>query len=108
MWGVSLKRLKSEPRWTFRIFFIFFRSGRGKGESEAPGGGGIDFLLKIPGGGGGGLQDRRGRGAGRVSAVTWGILRGGGGGQNIFFGAEMSTKEPKGDCLTQEKTSSHF
>ena len=24
--------------WTFRIFFIFFCSGRGKGESEAPGG----------------------------------------------------------------------
>ena len=26
--------------WTVRIFFIFFCSGRGKGESEAPGGGG--------------------------------------------------------------------
>ena len=38
--------------WTFRIFLIFF--WRGKGESEAPGGGGVvGFLLKIPGGGGG-------------------------------------------------------
>ena len=33
--------------WTFRYFF--FCSGRGKGESEAPGGGGCRFLLK-PGG----------------------------------------------------------
>ena len=37
---------------------------------------------------GGGLQEGRGRGAGRVSAANWGM----GGGLNIFFGAEMSTK----------------
>ena len=36
--------------WTFRIFFIFFCSGEGKGESGR--GGGRCFLLKIPGGGG--------------------------------------------------------
>ena len=44
--------------WTFRIFFIFFPLGEGKGgvrgarrgESEAPGGGESHFLLKIPGG----------------------------------------------------------
>ena len=33
-----------------------------------------------------------GRGAGRVSAANWGIAGGGGGGLNIFFGAEMSIK----------------
>ena len=43
--------------WTFRIFFIFFCSGRGKGESEAPGGGGSVSLENprrggSPGGGG--------------------------------------------------------
>ena len=44
-------RRKSCTWWTFRIFFIFFCSGRGKGESEAPGEGGGRFLVKIPGGG---------------------------------------------------------
>ena len=46
------------------IFSFFFCSGRGKGDSEAPGrGGGSVFLLKIPGegggvpGGGGGFQE---------------------------------------------------
>ena len=39
------ERFIEEPKtWrTFRIFFIFFCSGRGKGESEAPGGGGSIF-----------------------------------------------------------------
>ena len=32
--------------------FYFFSPGEGKGEFEAPGGGGFGFLLKIPGGGG--------------------------------------------------------
>ena len=38
--------------WTFRIFLKFFCLGEGKGESEAPEGGGGRFLLKVPGGGG--------------------------------------------------------
>ena len=73
--------------------------GRGKGESETPGGGDRFFFWKIPGGGGA-FQDGRGRGAGRVSASNSGIF--GGGGLNIFvfwggpkyfcFEAEMSTK----------------
>ena len=45
------------------------------------GGGGMVFLLKIPGGGG--VFQEVG-GAGRVSAANWGFL-GGGGGLNIFF-----------------------
>ena len=56
--------------------FFFFCSGEWKGEPEEPGGGGDNFLLKIPGGGGvsraGGGE---GRGAGRVFA---GNLGGGG------------------------------
>ena len=67
---------------------IFFLLGQGEGESEAPGGGrGDRFLIENPRRGG--LQRRRGRGAGRVSAANWGIF---GGGQIFFFGAEMSTK----------------
>ena len=62
--------------------FFFFCSGRGKGESEAPGGGGCRFFIDNP-------RKRvfrreRGRGGGRVSAANRGIL-GGGGGLNIFF-----------------------
>ena len=34
------------------IFYFFFCSERGKGESEAPGGGSA-FLLRVPQGGGG-------------------------------------------------------
>ena len=63
---------------------IFFCSRRGKGESEAPGGGwGSVFFLKIPGGG----VSRRGRGAeglgGRVQRI--GELGGGGVGAKHFF-----------------------
>ena len=36
--------------WTFRIFF-FFGSGRGRGSPRRQEGGGVGFLLKIPGGG---------------------------------------------------------
>ena len=59
------------------IFFIFLCSGRGNG-SPRRGGGGDRFLLKT-----GGVVSRRGRGrgAGRVSAANWGILRVG----QIFF-----------------------
>ena len=64
--------------------FYFFCSGRGKGESEAPGGGGdLFFIEKCQGGA---FQDGRGRGAGRVSAASWGILGGRVyGGLSFFF-----------------------
>ena len=65
--------------WMFRIFF-FLLGGGGRGVRGA-GRGGDRFLSKIPRGGA--FQDRRGRGARRVSAVSWGIL--GEGGLNIFF-----------------------
>ena len=68
--------------WTFRIFFIFSCSGRGKEESEAPGGGGIGFLIENSRTGGGGAGS--GRAAGRVSAANLGIFWGGG--ANFFFG----------------------
>ena len=43
----------SSSWWTFRIFFIFFGSGEGNGEVQGDReGGGVGFLLKIPGGGG--------------------------------------------------------
>ena len=48
--------------WTFRIFSIFFCSGRGKGESEAPGGGLVDFYIENP---------RRGGGCGRAKQVPF-------------------------------------
>ena len=41
-WGV-LYTARSETWWTFRIFLIVFCLGRGKGESEAKGGGGPIF-----------------------------------------------------------------
>ena len=66
--------------WTFRIFFIFSCSGRGKRESEAAEGGGVRFFIENPRRGV--PRRERGRGAGRVSAENWGIC---GGGLNIFF-----------------------
>ena len=62
--------------------FYFFCSGEGKGESEVQGrgGGGLRFLLKIPGGGSPG--ERRGRGARGREGVCG---ESGGGGVNIFF-----------------------
>ena len=76
--------------WTFRIFFIFFCSGEGKGESEAPGGrGGRAIFIENPrggvsraGGGGGG-----GPGVGRVFAGNLGRRA-----KYFFFGAEIPTK----------------
>ena len=61
--------------WTFRIFFIFSARGGGRESPRRREGGGGEVLLKIPGGGG--LQDGRGRGAGRVSVANWGIFWGG-------------------------------
>ena len=55
--------------------FIFFCLRRGKGESEAPGGRGDRFLLKMQGGA---LSGREGPRAGRVSAASRGILGEGG------------------------------
>ena len=67
-----------------------------KGESEAPGWGGIVFVIENPRRGGGCSRRGRGRGAGRVSAANWGIFGGGGRERlNIFFEAETSTKERK-------------
>ena len=66
-------------------YFYFFCSGEGKGEPEAPGGGG-DFLWKIPGagvsrvGGGGGARGREG---------VCGEFGGGGGAKYFFFGATV-------------------
>ena len=65
----------------FDIFLNFFWSGRGKGESEALGGGGGSvFFWKSQRGGA--FQDGRGRGAGRVSTASWRIW--GEGRLNIF------------------------
>ena len=66
---------------TFRIFFIFFCSG--ESEAAGRGGGWGRFFIENPRRGGG--FSRRGRGAGRVSAANWGILRGGCGGAKYFF-----------------------
>ena len=67
--------------------FYFFLLGEGKGGSEAPGGGGGDGTsLKIPGGGG----VREGAGGRQAWEGVCGEL--GGGGLDIFFGAEMPTK----------------
>ena len=63
---------------------IFFCLERGKGESEAPEGGG-GSLLKIPGEGG----DSQGGGGAGVCGELGNL---GGGGLNIFFEAETSSK----------------
>ena len=69
--------------------FFFSCSGRGKGESEALGGGGGDrFSIENP---------RRGGPPGREAEGPGGCLQrfgefGEGGGLIFFFGAEMSTK----------------
>ena len=78
----------------FRIFFIFSaRSGRGKGESEAPQGkgGGSRFFIENPTRGEGGGNFEEGAGARRVSAANCRIL-GGGGGKFFFIRPETSTK----------------
>ena len=65
------------------IFYLFFCSGRGKGESEAPGGRGGRFFIENTRRGGGVSRRESGRGAGRVSAANWGI---GGGATYLFSG----------------------
>ena len=59
--------------------FYFFCSVEGKGESEAPEGGGVGFLLKIPGG-----RGLSGEGGWRWGGCLQGISRGGGGTKYIF------------------------
>ena len=67
---------------------FFFCSGEGKGESEAPGGGGGRFFIENPRRGEGSPGGAGGRGAGRVSARNLG-----GGGPNIFFRGRNSHQE---------------
>ena len=70
--------------------FFFFCSGRGKGESEAPGRGGAwggSVFIENPTTGG---VSRRGRGRAGVCGELENPF--GGGGLNIFFGPETSAK----------------
>ena len=67
--------------WTFRIFFVFFRSGKGQGESEAPGRGGVGFSIENPRGGR--LPTRRGRGPRGREGICGDFL--GRGRLNLFF-----------------------
>ena len=93
-----LKTPRKHPSWwTFRIFF-FFCLGRGEGGVRgARRGGGVGFLLKIPGGG----VSRRGKGfPGGLFGANWGIW---GEGLNFFFGAETSTKPLKNTLKTPWK-----
>ena len=82
--------------WTFRIFFIFSARGRGRGSPGRQGWGRSIFYWKSQGGGGGCLPGgEQGEKAGRVSVGNLG-----GGGGNIFFGAEIPTqKRTKQRCL---------
>ena len=78
---------------SFRIQHLYFSvrgGGRGSPRRQEGGGGRWGFLLKIPGEGGG-VEEGRGRGAGRVSAANWGIL-GRRGAKFFFFGAAPSNK----------------
>ena len=77
------------PRWTLRIFFIFFLFWAGEREeaSEEVAGGGR-FFIKNRGRGGGFPRRRRGRGKG-AGGISMGR---GGGAKYFFFGAEMPTK----------------
>ena len=71
-------------------YFLFFLLGEGEGGVRGAGREGGSVFIENPGGGGWGFQDGRGRGAGRC---LWRVGEFGGGGLNIFSGAEMSTKD---------------
>ena len=75
------KRLETEKLDERFEYFLFFCSGGGKGHSEAPGGGGVGFSLKIPGGGE--VSQKRGGGVRGREGVCEEFR--GGGGLNIFF-----------------------
>ena len=78
--------------WTFRIFLIFF-CWEGEGGVRGAGGGvvGWFFIEEIPGGG----VSRRERGRGAGEGVCDELGNWGGGGLNIFSGAEMSKRMTK-------------
>ena len=59
---------------------FFLCSGRGKGESKAPGEGGGIVFIENPSGGGGGLQDGRGSRGREGVCSELGNFWGGGGG----------------------------
>ena len=75
---VVSRTLKSTYLVDVSDIFNFFLLGEGEEGVR----GGIGFLLKAPVGRG--FLGGRGRGAGRVSAASWGIVLGGGG-ANFFF-----------------------
>ena len=64
----------------FRIFFLFFCSGEGKGEFEVPGGGGGRFLIEKPRRGKGVRKKEAGARGWRGWRVFAGIGEFGGGG----------------------------
>ena len=83
-------RASRDSRLGGRFGFFFFLLG--EGEFEEPGGGGIGFLLKMPGGGGGVLQEGEGPRGREGVCGELGNYGTGGGAKYFFFGAEMSTK----------------
>ena len=75
-------------------FFLLGEGGGGEGESEAPGGEGVCFLLKCQEGGGspgGGGAEGPGGCLRRIGELGWG------GAKFFFCGAEMSTKKEHRD-----------
>ena len=90
IWRLGLQKESLGGRFGY---FLFFPLGGGAGEVRGARKGRGRFFIENPRGGGGSptREGAEGRGAGRVSA---GILLGGGGGVNIFFGAEIPTKTP--------------
>ena len=72
----------------FGYFLFFSARGRGRGSPRHRGGWGDDFLLKIPAGG----VSRAGGGGGEGPGGCLREIWGGGGGLNIFFGAEIPSK----------------
>ena len=68
----------------FGYFLFFAARGGGRGSPRPPGGGGVEFLLKIPD-----LQEGKGSRGWEGVCGELGILEGGG--QIFYFGAEMST-----------------
>ena len=95
-----LNGAQKQSLWTFRIFLFFFLfGGGGKGGGVSGGAGGVVFLLKIEGGGWLFEEEEAGGWGGKRLGDVCGE---GGGGINIFFGAEIPTKQcfpPQKKCL---------